>query len=187
VFENNHRSIYARPYTNSGYYSQQNSNAFTLCDFEWNDDLKASGTLHHMELDNVQNIFIKGSTFSDNTTITPYINATAIGIRARNSTFHVDEHCPYVYMPGQACTTAVASEFTGMNYGVHVQNTNLLTYTVTRSRFTDCNFGVYTTGTQNEVVTRNTFFIAEETSQTAGLILQGSTGYTVEENAFLEL
>lgn len=164
-----------------------NLSYFSNVNFEWNSSFLFNYPRIHADLLSVKGINFKGCDFVLANPDDYPVYGEGIGIRAIQSQFYVNERCNVITQYGQPCPSPDKSTFKNLRYGIANWNTTGLTYLVDKSVFTDCLYGVFTLATEKERITRNVFEIKELVgTQSAGVVLHNSTGYTIQENTFYE-
>jgi hypothetical protein len=130
----------------------------------------------------VKGVDFKGCRFNnlDNTS-TPF----GLGIISIDAGYSVTYYCDDIIHPCPP-ENVVYSEFSGLQKGIECSNEETSYYvTVKYSNFSDNIYGIYNNGSNNQVVVLNNF----ETTKSTGLysiniLLNGCTGFTIEENIF---
>jgi len=193
TFKNNRRSVVINSYAYtapSGGVADYNS-IFSRCTFTIdNSNLFAANNTafaEHVRLWDVKGVTFEDCSFS-NSTNNPYGNGR--GIYAEDAGLSVNTYCPPQPTPVCECpeTDATYSFFSGFTTAVEV-NTSGNPYAVRTDevRFSNNGAGVRINGNQFATVTRCRFNLDQQPSHTfgnTGLVLDGCSGYTVEENLF---
>lgn len=185
-FYNNIRSVWFRKYIAPNGLSS-NLSFFRTTDFKWFESLLEGSPQEHLRLESVKGIKVNGCMFSQSRPSISSFYLTGRGILARESSFFVDIYCPGINLAGSPCPSPSTTTFENLTYGVYSTNSSTAnSFSVQRSKFENCKYGVYAFGTQKERITQNIFEVAELANQSAGVVLNRSTGYKVEENTFYE-
>jgi hypothetical protein len=91
-------------------------------EFETNNKF-INAPIAHVRIINVDKISLKGNVFVNTITDDMLLGQSrGTGIYAMNSSFSVNEYCPYLYIQGFPCGNATISSFTGLYYGIWVEN-----------------------------------------------------------------
>jgi hypothetical protein len=165
---------------------------FKRTKFIWDGDLKDPNVDKevHLKLTSSMAVNIVGCEFTNYSSniffASPNIGQ---GIYAFNSQFYVDESCDYIDV-NLGCQSPVPSTFNNLLIGINVQNSGLYrSFMCQNSNFLNCDFGINVNGTVLEKIALNHFTVRSRTFagfsfQTAGIVLNGSTDYEIEENIF---
>jgi Reprolysin (M12B) family zinc metalloprotease len=181
TFRNNQRTVHFKPYQNwnsQGIYIG-NVSYFDNCTFIIDQTHTGSFT-EHARLNRVDGINFRGCDFS-------YQKEPVAGaaIRAIDAHFNATALCGN----GFPCQWDRAT-FSGFYTAIHctASGGSLYTYSVDRSDFTDNLIGIQSNAVNMPLITRNTFAVvlngAPSASTPAGVIINGGTGYTIQENHF---
>jgi len=156
--------------------------------FRWNGVFKKSTVkpMYHVWLNYCSDVTIRTCNFLQETPLA-YSSSPqyGTGIYTINSGFKVYSGCSAFPLPiGQDCPEAsvIRSQFTGLDRGVYVVNSNLKPFIVLRNEFTNCRQGIYSVKATNQTISRNKFHVPESTNQTFGVYVLQGTGYKIEEN-----
>lgn len=184
-FYNNKTSVYFRKHSSPS--GANNLSYFTQTSFTWDGVLKENALPNdHIKMDQVKGIKITGCTFNQETPEIYSITQRGYGINAFMSQFYVDKYCQQLII-GQPCSNSSPTEFNDLNYGVLAYyGTTPLSFSVNESEFNNCRYGIYSSRSESARITKNTFNILEENSQSAGCIMHFSNGFKIEENSFQE-
>ena len=180
---NNQRGVYFRPYIAST--GTNNKSYFKLCDFIWDAPLKGGHPLRfHAQLSSVKGIRFTGDDFENQAQSMFSYTQTGTGIYAFRSQFYVQSYCPVLLPPCTSCANATPSTFEHLRYGIRTYHYtgDPLTYTVNRSEFEDCQYGISSYKTDNARISQNQFNIRQASYQTAGIVLNRTPNYSVQEN-----
>ena len=193
TFKNNRQSVVINSYAYtapSGVIADYNS-IFSRCTFTIdNSNLFAANNTafaEHVRLWDVKGVTFEGCDFS-NTTTNQYWNGR--GICAEDAGVSVSTCCPP--QPTFVCkcpeADATYNYFSGFTTAVEVNTTgNPYAVRMDECRFSNNGIGVRINGNQFATVTRCQFNLDHHPDHTfgnIGLVLDGCTGYTVEENLF---
>ena len=193
TFKNNRQSVVINSYAYTaplGGVADYNS-IFSRCTFTIdNSNLFAANNTafaEHVRMWDVKGVTFEGCDFSNNTT-NQYWNGR--GICAEDAGVSVSTCCPP--QPTFVCkcpeADATYNYFSGFTTAVEVNTTgNPYTVRMDECRFSNNGIGVRINGNQFATVTRCQFNLDHHPDHTfgnIGLVLNGSTGYTVEENLF---
>lgn len=170
-------------------YGGINLSKFTNCVFETNIFFPNPNLSlgNHIHLVGVRNIFILGCDFK-NSNMALFPNNQGIGIFAVNSGFAADRRCT---SPSTTCIPDDPNTFTDLSYGIYnMTSGSSLNFRSDGNSFFNNKIGIVASGTSSEQIVRNKFEVREiagntsSNSQTAGISLNGSTAYKIEENTF---
>ncbi|MBI2257266.1 MAG: T9SS type A sorting domain-containing protein [Flavobacteriia bacterium] len=180
TFLNNHTGVSIKS------YEYINSSNFFKTTFNWTNNIKKpqlAKYLVHINLNNVNGISIKNCDFLNDITTVLYPNyyENGFGINVLNSRFYVLPDCFDYADPN--CPLNKKNIFRNLEYGIRVFNYNYMNFQVDFSDIRNCKIGIYTRYAHNERITRNQINIREHgLDQKYGIVLENSTGYTVEQN-----
>lgn len=183
TFLGNQRGVYYLPYFSTN--GADNLGRFTLTDFIWDGTLRGNvSPQNHALLHQVKGIRFRGCDFRNDTPSAFLYTQLGTGIFSYRAQFHVQTQCPVLVGVCDPCPGEVRSSFENLRFGVRTYNLNneSLTFSVKNSDFENCQYGTYVSSTKHEVLTGNNFEIRQANYQTAGIVLNYSTDFTVEEN-----
>jgi hypothetical protein len=191
-FYNCEYGVKMHPYRN---FSPTNSNItwsnrgyLKNCKFSTTKDLQISTIKpkSHIWLNGIQRLSIQGNKFENSHHAEPIGPDRGKGIEAFNSVFYVDDYCTTSSIP---CGNTIANKFIGLHYGVYAMATNPLTpISIINAHFDSNSFGTYLNGITGARVSGSFYTIPPDLTQQSrayGLYLDHCTGYTIEENHFL--
>ena len=197
VFRNCAKSVAFLPYadTVSGTTIRNNFSGFPNCTFTVDDNnlFAANDTSFdtHVSLWDVRGVSFEGCTFNNATTAMTYDRGYAI--KAEDAGFSISTLCDTVYTePTTDCQCpadkATYSQFGGFLTAVSANTTGNTYYvSVDEAGFSNNGTGVSVSGNSHVTVTRNDFdmnSLPGTLMEGTGLLLNGCTGYLVEENNF---
>lgn len=177
-FINNQRDIQFMYYTNNN-----NRSYFNQCKFQVNGLLNTSANLlDRVSLYEVQNIKFLGCDFNYNASSSYPLGSIGCGIKSIDATFIVDEACTSGTNP---CLTFKQSNFTNLDYGINVINSNpLRSVRINKSNFISNNFDATKLSTVNTpVFTYNNVVVGPQYTS-SGLNLINCKYYNIQNNSF---
>ena len=195
TFRNNRKAVEFLPYADiiSGTTVRDNFSGFSNCTFTIDDNnlFAANNTSFdtHATLWDVKGITFEGCTFTNATTAMTFDRGYAI--KSEDAGFSVATLCDTVY-PETVCqcpeNKATHCLFSGFLTAISASTTgNAYFVSVDEAQFGNNGTGIYISGNNHVTVTRNDFdmnSLPGTLMEGTGLILNGCTGYVVEENNF---
>ncbi|MCF8217498.1 MAG: right-handed parallel beta-helix repeat-containing protein [Bacteroidales bacterium] len=139
-----------------------------------------------VRLIDVDKVHISGCTFEMNND-NVFDSDRGIGIETAGASFSVNHHCITGTTP---CTEYQLSEFKNLHYGIRCHGGIASSPIIIRnSYFENCSRGIYLLGTYSTEIINNEIIVdgiedvlTYEHYVTAGIFLDGATGFKVEEN-----
>jgi hypothetical protein len=188
TFYNNRTDVRIFPYS---HLSINNLSQFQDCSFITDGLLNFGSPIQHVYLQDVQGVFFLGNTFTNETPELYSVLTRGRGIQAINSSFTVVPSCPIPTIFPIPCPSEVPNRFTNLSVGIFATSVNpLRTLTADKNEFINNRYGVALRGSDFATITRNHFEVSRELNApvqpNAGVVLNASRGYKVEENYFTE-
>ncbi|MBW6458977.1 MAG: T9SS type A sorting domain-containing protein [Bacteroidales bacterium] len=198
VFRNNRTSVHALYYRNYHPVSEKEMDyraSFTRCTFEINENYPGAETFYkHVDLSRVKGVKFLACNFSLSPNV-PNVSAWNMGIGSYSAGFSVNAICSDNYIP---CQNYDHSTFTGLNWAINANNTDLSTRTfyVNRAKFNSNAYGIRVSGINNFTVLNSDFHIGYNTPELEpcdtegknasgfGIHMTGCTGFAIEESYF---
>lgn len=137
----------------------------------------------HITLTQVKNVKIRGNSFENSTGMHQYYGVNrGVGITGIMASFVTNDYPAGFGATAVGTTTGDSNFFTGLYYGVYATQGPLISDNVTidGNVFTNNNRSIYLGSTLMAYVNRNTFIF--DVFSNYGIYLNGSTGYSVQEN-----
>jgi hypothetical protein len=188
-FKNNHTDITLSNYTSPT--ASDNLSVFNNTDFRTSGALNDPTLIvqYHIYLSAVRGVYILGCDFAnDNTASSVNSVQRGTGIFALNSSFYADKRCTTLTFP---CTPTDPNKFDNLSAGIIAWGFySSLPFRSQGNIFTNNMIGIGAQTTDGFVVYDNQFIVNHlninqgNLSQTAGVHIIGSKGYTVEGNSF---
>lgn len=185
TFRNNMRSAEFLSYTNTG--EMPNVSKFINCTFKWDRNMFPHNktSLSHVTLWDVRGVRFIGCDFTDNQTIDNSV--IKHGIFAEDAGLKVIAKI----IPTSLGLTLDKSQFTNLNYGIRVSNTDKVVE-IKDSYFENNFTGVFATTVNNLTITTNELRIKPvlnirelyPTDLAYGVVIDNSIGYKIEQNNF---
>lgn len=188
VFINNTKSIYITGYQNYNPFNFSKmiyNSSFTDCTFEITSDYSDNYMFEkHVDINSVDGVRFIGCDFvldNDNGNISAYNN----GIFAYNASFYINSVCESNIYPCPE-ESYDRSSFEGFYNAIRSVNdgSNLASVFIRRADFYANRFAILARNANNISVVQSYFDMGEAQECGAGIFIDGSTGFTVEENTF---
>jgi hypothetical protein len=194
LFRNNATAVWFYPYENINAVTgleENNLSEFKKCEFLVNDDYLAFGFIRQFRMDKVRGIEIRACDFKNELFIENSPNGKGgTAIESMDAGYKVSILCESSTVP---CPDAdiIPSTFTGFSHGIKAANISTInTYSVFHAEFEKNGIGILNNGVNNPRIVKNDFRVGGQvdpnnTNVTFGIIVNTSTGFTIEENNFI--